>query len=155
MLSYLLNLLTESKRAMDRVYEMLKKNAVCGRDGGVVPSVKDSVNLNGWFNFEHETNNIGDLLGPVVVEECKKYYGIHGNKCKGTKHLYTVGSVLMGWQDATYWGSGFLRDVTTSNAFPIYAALHKVWHKTDIRAVRGPRSKAILEKMTIQCPDTF
>lgn len=114
-------------------------------DGGSVKANKRIINIDGWYNFEHEVNNIGDLLSYVIVEEiASRYYGIDIKKDKTKKrkqHLYSADSVLLGWQDQTVWGSGFLRDISRLDSFNYLKLFHKIFHKTDVRAVRGPLTK--------------
>lgn len=139
--------------------KIILKNDLVSLDGGSAKASKDFINIDGWYNFEHEVNNIGDLLSYVIVEEiASRYYGIDIKKDKTKKrkqHLYSAGSVLLGWQDQTVWGSGFLRDISKSNSFNYLRLLHKLCHKTDVRAVRGPFTKNVLTKMGIKCPDVF
>ena len=64
--------------------------------------------MNAWLVPDASHSNVGDYLAQVVVEEvCKlKKIDFQGS-VKGTKHLYSIGSILLGFQDATIWGSGF------------------------------------------------
>lgn len=136
--------------------ELIKKNSIVARDGGFIPAQKNKVNLNGWFNLNHKVNNIGDLLSYIIVEQMVKYNGVDLDKSvRKTKHLFATGSVLLGWQDQTVWGSGFLRDVSELRAFPVYSILHRLYHKTDVRAVRGPLTREVLGKMGIKCPEIY
>lgn len=65
----------------------------------------------------------------------------------GKKHLYAIGSVLTaGIQDATVWGSGVL------NAKLTYR-LEK--RKLDVRAVRGPVTRAILMDYGYSVPKVY
>lgn len=67
-----------------------------------------------------EGQNIGAWLSLVIVENLVAQHGIDIYKeVSQTKHLYAIGSLLLGWQDATIWGSGFLRDHSTSKFFRI------------------------------------
>lgn len=91
-----------------------------------------------------------------IIAEEPNYYGIDVKKrVSETKHLYAIGSILLGYQDCTIWGSGFLNDPTVSKAFGVYTLIHQYWHKTDVRAVRGPESRRILMKMGINCPEVY
>lgn len=137
---------------------MLKRNSVCMRNvkNGYIQSAYNRVNVNGWYDLNSESNNVGDALSPVIIKACMNYYGIPLDQgTDRTKHLYGIGSILLGWQDATIWGSGFLHDISKRRNFCIVSKLHKLWHRVDIRAVRGPQSKRVLEKMGIPCPDLF
>lgn len=143
---------------MNRLQLMLRKNTVVLRDvdDGLVPAEKNKVNLNGWFLPGRKTQNIGDWLSKIVVDHAAARCGIDPDKTVSqTKHLYAIGSILLGFQDAAIWGSGFLRDITQSRSFAPYAFLHRQWHTTDVRAVRGPETRHILLKMGIDCPEVY
>lgn len=94
---------------------------------------KNKVNIDYW----DEAKNLGDALSPIIVNYMLELKGISTEKTvSGCKHLYAVGSVLTaGIQDATVWGSGIL------NAKLTYRLKGR---KLDIRAVRGPITRAIL-----------
>lgn len=98
--------------------------------------------------------NIGDTLGPVIVEWMLRKRGIMINKkVNNTKHLMTVGSILsMGLFDATVWGSGILND----NLQSIINKKKRIYNrKLDIRAVRGPLTRDVLLKAGYTCPRIF
>lgn len=69
-----------------------------------------------------------------------------------TKHLYCVGTNIHGgWQSATIWGSGIYPPQTWAKKF-----LQKLSRrKLDIRAVRGPLTRQILEGQGFTCPNIF
>lgn len=143
---------------MNRLQTMLRKNTVVLRDvdDRVVTAEKNKVNLNGWFLPGRDVQNIGDWLSKIVVDHVAARCGIDPEKkVSRTKHLYAIGSILLGFQDATIWGSGFLNDSTHSRSFAPYAFLHRHWHTTDVRAVRGPETRRILLKMGIECPEVY
>ena len=102
------------------------------------------VNLNYW----DESENLGDVLSPIIVCYMLSLKGIDQNIIvNGRRHLYAVGSVLTaGIQDATVWGSGVL------NASLTYR-LEK--RKLDVRAVRGPLTRAILMDYGYQVPEVY
>lgn len=104
----------------------------------------NQVNLNYW----DESHNLGDTLSPVVVNHMLDLKGIKPEtRVNGKKHLYAVGSVLTaGIQDATVWGSGIL------NASLLYR-LEK--RKLDIRAVRGPITRAMLLDYGYDVPEIY
>lgn len=135
----------------------LLKNKVVLRDGhSLALSEKNKVNLNAWIVPDRINNNIGDYLSEIIVDEMVRFYGKDRNKVvSNTKHLYAIGSILMGWQDATVWGGGFGYNYSPSRYFAIYSFLHRHYHKTDIRAVRGPETYKILKKMGIECPQVY
>ena len=119
-------------------------------------SDKNKVNVDAWISPVNEVQNIGDYLSLVIVEEmCKSRNVDFSKKTCSTKHLYAVGSILMGYQDATIWGSGFGYDFTEQWFFKLNSLTHKLRHNIDIRAVRGPETKRILKKMGYSCPDIF
>lgn len=73
------------------------------------------------------------------------------------KHLFTVGSNIFGsdvkgnYQDATIWGSGIIEKPSRGIAF--FQRLSR--RKLDIRAVRGPLTRSILEQFGHNCPKLF
>lgn len=143
---------------LNKLRLMLRKNSVVMRDvdGQLISAEKNRVNLNGWFEPGRDIQNVGDWLSKIVVDHAAAHCGIDLDKTVSkTKHLYAIGSILLGFQDATIWGSGFLRDITQSRSFVPYALLHRHWHTTDVRAVRGPESRRILLKMGIDCPELY
>lgn len=102
------------------------------------------VNLDYWS----ESKNLGDLLSPIIVDYMLSLKHISPNKeISERKHLYAVGSVLTsGIQDATVWGSGVL------NASLTYR-LEK--RKLDVRAVRGPFTRAVLIDYGYEVPEIY
>lgn len=141
---------------------LLYKNKIVKRDvkSGYMFAEKNKVNLNAWINPEKieqgGVQNVGDWLSLVIVENVAAQYGIDIYKdVSQTRHLYAIGSILLGWQDATIWGAGFLCDPTTSKFFNEYAFIHRHFHETDIRAVRGPETRRILLEMGFKCPEIY
>lgn len=104
----------------------------------------EQVNLDYW----NESNNLGDTLSPVVVNYMLGLKKIKPDvRIDEKKHLYAIGSVLTaGIQDATVWGSGVL------NAKLTYR-LEK--RKLDVRAVRGPVTRAILMDYGYSVPEVY
>ena len=102
------------------------------------------VNIDYW----DESNNLGDTLSPIVVEYMLKQQGLSlTQNVSGKKHLYAVGSVLTaGIQDATVWGSGVL------NAKLSYRLEKRM---LDVRAVRGPVTRAILMDYGYDVPEVY
>lgn len=114
------------------------------------------VNLNAWIVPNATHNNIGDYLSLIVLENVCSLKGIDFlQKVRSTKHLYAIGSILPGYQDATVWGSGFGYDKPVRWYSPFYNFLHRHYHRLDIRAVRGPESRRILMQMGIPCPEVY
>lgn len=109
---------------------------------------KNLVNLNAWINPERTVNNVGDYLSLVVVDYMCKRYGVSlEERVKKTQHLYSIGSIILGNQDATIWGSGFISDYNTLSRKKLVGMFHKFRHSLDIRAVRGPETLRILKEM--------
>ncbi len=120
------------------------------------PAQKNRVNINAWVNYEEPVHNLGDWLSPIVVKKTAELLGIDAEKpVSKTKHLYAVGSILPGWQDSTAWGTGFLHDETKSRSFWLFKLYHRLYHTSDIRAVRGPKTKQVLDRMGIACPEVY
>lgn len=148
-------ILTDSPNT--RIKRFLLKNRVVLRNSPyLVFSKENKVNLNAWITVDSTHNNVGDYLSLIVVDEVCKLFGIDIDKTvRTTKHLYAIGSILLGYQDATIWGSGFGYDVTKKSFFRLNALLHRFYHDTDIRLVRGPETRRILKKKGIDCPELY
>ena len=70
-----------------------------------------------------------------------------------TKHLNCVGSNIFGsYQDATIWGSGASPSYPTKRQFFCQKLSRR---KLDIRAVRGPLTREVLQKLGYNCPETY
>lgn len=136
---------------------LLYKNRAVLRDSpNIVLCTPNRVNLNAWFVPGSTHSNIGDFLSLIVVEETCKMKGIDFcAKVGGARHLYAIGSILLGYQDATIWGSGFGYDKPRKWYSFAYNWLHQHYHRTDIRAVRGPLTRRILTQMGIACPEIY
>lgn len=133
-----------------------KNNTVLSNELNLRLAKKNRVNLNAWINYESEVNNVGDYLSLEIVKYVCLYKGLDFDKSiVKTKHLYGIGSILLGWQDVTVWGSGFGYDFSYKWYFNFEGFLHRILHKTDIRAVRGPLTRQILNKMGIKCPEIY
>lgn len=105
---------------------------------------KNRVNLNYW----NELKNLGDAISPVIVEHLleEKNLSLEA-EVRETRHLCAVGSVITaGAQDATVWGSGIL------NPKLLYRIKGR---KLDIRAVRGPVTRALLMEYGYQVPAVY
>lgn len=123
------------------IIELLKRN-YCLINGK--KAVK-GINLEWWSS----SINLGDYLALVVcnwmikdIKEIKK-----NNKII---HLMTIGSVIgMRAFDAVIWGSG-IHSYGTLNAL----IMHKSFVRYDVRAVRGPITKWLLEGAGYDCLNT-
>lgn len=103
---------------------------------------KNSVNLEWWGN----TDNLGDYLSKVVFEWMLSTKVVKSS-CKNTVHLLCIGSIIgKGKFDATIWGAGI-------HAFENIEAINfrKSFVRYDVRALRGPVTKHLLEKMGYDC----
>lgn len=105
---------------------------------------KNIVNLDYWS----EAPNLGDSISPVIVEYMLSLKNIKKDKkISKTKHLCAVGSVLTaGIQDCTVWGSGIL------NTNISYRVKNR---RLDIRSVRGPLTRIILEEYGYKVPNVY
>ncbi len=105
---------------------------------------KKKVNLEYWKG----KINIGDQLSRIIVEWMLEKHSLTlSYNVKKTCHLMALGSIFgCGFFDATVWGSG----VNT----PISIYRTGRWRKRvnyDIRAVRGPITKKVLESFGYDC----
>lgn len=105
---------------------------------------KNRVNVNYW----KDVKNLGDVLSPIIVNEVLKTKNIQLNqKTNKTSHLFAIGSIIVaGSQDCTIWGSGLLNAKNLNR-------LRK--RKLDIRAVRGPITRAILMDEGLDVPEIY
>lgn len=125
-------------------------------------TVKNRVNLN-YFHAEFSKGkvkakdsglrNLGDTLSAPVVEYALRQKGLRMNQpTEKTHHLYAIGSILlMGYQDATVWGSGMF----VAPSF-IRTLFHRApFRKLDIRCVRGPLTRKELLRIGHKCPEIY
>lgn len=138
---------------------IIKANKINGRNIDI-PSKVNRVNI---FEYHPEKKgfnlpqnlpyNLGDSLGEVIIRHLLTKKGIDIDApVSRTKHLFCVGTNIRGgWQSATIWGSGIYPPQTWAKKF--------LWklsrRKLDIRAVRGPLTKQILDKKGFSCPEVF
>jgi len=139
-----------------------------------IPAKKNQVNIYqyhperfGYDLYHNKPYNLGDSLGEVIVDYFLKQKGLDINtKVSFTKHLYCVGSNIQGgYQDATIWGSGMFPFearplLKIGTKIPLFSQisflLQKInRRKLDVRAVRGPLTKKILEDYGFRCPDVY
>lgn len=107
-------------------------------------AVKNTVNL----NYCHDFKNLGDNISPVIVRYVLEINGLDINQeIHGTVHLYAIGSIITaGAQDCTIWGSGLLNT----------RILNRLSNrKLDIRAVRGPLTRAVLIDRGLDVPEVY
>ncbi|MDR7210673.1 polysaccharide pyruvyl transferase family protein [Flavobacterium piscis] len=93
--------------------------------------------------------NVGDLLSKVIFDYLLKHKGIKSLRSHQTYRVSFLGSVIQFLTgDAIVYGSGFLYESVVSKF-----ALENV--KLDIRAVRGPNTKRMLESIGHVVPEVF
>ncbi len=97
--------------------------------------------------------NLGDGMSPVIVEYVLRQKGLSlETPTEKTSHLYAIGSILfMGHQNATVWGSGLLTEPSSLRGFLHGSSLRKL----DIRCVRGPHTRQVMEKIGHRCPPIY
>lgn len=96
--------------------------------------------------FGPRIDNFGDLLGPVVVDALRARLGRTGPAVRDAQ-LLSVGSVLHFARDgAVVWGSGRNGKIEPER--------HTAT-RLDVRAVRGPRTRAFLRERGIEVPEVF
>ncbi len=141
--------LSKISGSLEKVYLILNRNRIILSIANF-HAKKNRINLN-WapickkdkngvmYNMvESEKQNFGDYLAlPIYDYMCEKYGLDKDKKVKGTKHLYTIGSlILLGYQDATIWGSGILFGEPEG-----FVWKRSSYRKLDVRCVRGPETK--------------
>jgi pyruvyltransferase len=96
--------------------------------------------------IERPVNNFGDLLGPIIVERMRRLAELsHETSTAG--RLLSVGSVLHFARDGdVIWGSGVNGKVPRDS----YA-----FSRLDVRAVRGPLTRAFLQDRGITVPEIY
>lgn len=137
--------------------QLVLKNKYIKRDSlYMTKASKNVVNINAWVDISRQHQNIGDWLSFIIIDEMLKMNNIDIKKpVSKTKHLYGIGSQLLGFQDATIWGGGFAKNLQYSKLLTPYKLIHRFYHKTDIRAVRGPLSKYNFDILGINCPEIY
>ena len=156
-------IIADIKWDLNQIPYIVKANKInCYID---VPALHNKVNIYdyrpnkyGYDLFQGEPFNLGDCLGKVVCKYLCEKKGINMDaEVSKTKHLFTVGSNIFGskmkgnYQDATIWGSGVLRQPTKRISF----FQHLSRRKLDVRAVRGPLTKMVLEQFGHSCPEVY
>ena len=135
---------------------LLRNNYVLRNSPYINLAVPKSVNLNAWIVPNSNNQNVGDYLSVEIVQYMCNRYGVDANsQIEKKKHLYAIGSILLGYQDATIWGSGFGYNIEKNTLRKVDAFIHKHYHKLDVRAVRGPETRRILLEMGYDCPEIY
>ena len=147
--------------ALSRIFSGLEKASIILKRNSIILSVvnyparKNRINLNwapicdrskygnAYYMTDSKMQNLGDYLAVPIYDYMLERFGLDKDKkVKGTKHLYTIGSlILLGYQDATIWGSGILQ--TEAHGFVWSRSKYR---KLDVRCVRGPETKRRLEE---------
>lgn len=99
-------------------------------------------------------NNVGDHLGPVIVNWVLAQKGIDPDRLVSkTRHLLAVGSIIgRGRFDCTVWGSGILKEANRERMIMLKRHDHR---KIDFRAVRGPLTREIVLSVGYACPPVY
>jgi len=120
-------------------------------------TIPNTVNLHYWdsslTNGPEMPYNLGDVLSSVIVSAMLGKKGLSlQDKVHKSKHLYAVGSILvMGYQNATVWGSGLLHSLSRSETI----FHHFPFRKLDVRCVRGPLTRESVMKLGYTCPELY
>ncbi len=98
-----------------------------------------------WWKRSEEVINFGDALSPIVVEWILLNQ-VSQNRASSPR-LFGIGSILHFAKDGdVIWGSGVNGKVAeSSHAFT----------RLDVRAVRGPKTRAYLLSKGIDCPQVY
>lgn len=100
----------------------------------------------GRVNWGPRIDNFGDLLGPVVVERVLSERGLSDRSTR-SRRLLAVGSILkLATEGDTLWGIG-------ANGKSLDAKFN--FADLDVRAVRGPLTRAFLLEKGIAAPEVF
>jgi pyruvyltransferase len=92
-------------------------------------------------------NNFGDLLGPLIVQRIRATQGLGRPARDGQVRLLTAGSIMrMARPGDVIWGTG----VNGKSIGAQYSGL-----ELDIRAVRGPLTRDVLERNGHRVPRVF
>lgn len=96
---------------------------------------------------KRQVGNFGDMLGPMIVERMRERLGLAVAVGLPDRRLLSVGSILQYARNGdVVWGSGINGKVD-----PPWAAIDTL----DIRAVRGPRTRARLLEHGFTVPEVY
>ena len=100
-----------------------------------------------WWRPGDGSENFGDELSRVVVEKIIRRSIQRGTLSTEDPLLLAVGSIVLHARDNdVIWGSGIRENPKE---------IHKIFSFLDVRAVRGPKTREILLKMGIPCPEVY
>lgn len=124
-----------------------KNRFLLGNEG--CPAVPNTVNIDYWVPAD-DNYNLGDYLALVICEWMLGKRGLAlSSPVSQTRFLATVGSILdLGLNDCTVWGAGLLWDLCPSYISPDAKRM-------DIRAVRGPKTRQLLQQAGYDCPQVY
>ncbi len=95
----------------------------------------------------HRVDNFGDLLGPMIVAKILAMNGVDPRGAVSDRRLLSIGSVMHFAHDCdVIWGTGVNGKVPES----AYR-----FGTLDVRAVRGPRTRAFLASRGVDAPAIF
>lgn len=147
---------TDGKTEFVRKYTDLEKTRRLGNERNRT-TLTGAAYKEGYVSLEYWTKrvNLGDTLAPVIYEWMLKRTGsVHpaGKAASRTPvHLMTVGSIVnMGEFDAAVWGSGILSADILKEVYE-----KSRYRKLDVRAVRGPITRSILENAGYSVPAVY
>lgn len=134
------------RNMIKKAYRILRRNALC-RDGSRAAKHR--------MNLEYYTGsvNLGDALAPVVFRwMLERKHLTPETRTPKTGHLMTIGSLLggSGLFDAAVWGTG----VRSYDGICSIGKRRRL-QKLDIRAVRGPVTRQILQTFGYSCPQVY
>ena len=96
--------------------------------------------------IERPVNNFGDLLGPIIIERLRRMADLP-TETRTARRLLSVGSVLHFARDGdVIWGSGVNGKIPLDSYDFTFL---------DVRAVRGPHTRALLQDRGINVPAVF
>ncbi|MFK4834571.1 polysaccharide pyruvyl transferase family protein [Microbacterium sp. ZW T2_14] len=98
-----------------------------------------------WIPARKGFDNFGDLLGPIIVRRLHSRHGL-GKPRGRTPRLLAVGSIMrLAASGDVVWGAGVNGKTVDTAEFPL----------VDVRAVRGPRTAAVLRSFGNDVPNVF
>lgn len=101
------------------------------------------------FPLRRRRENVGDYLSPILVKRLLQRRGLRLGDMRATdgRRLFAIGSILHFARDGdVVWGSGVNGKID--------AAEHR-FRDLDVRAVRGPQTRAFLLERGVSCPDCY
>lgn len=97
-------------------------------------------------DWSKRLNNFGDILNPHIIEyfSSKKIINVRSDYCQ-SEHMLAIGSVLdRANKNSIVWGSGYISE---NSRF--------VENPKQILAVRGPKTRQLLLKQNVECPEVY